>query len=217
MRRLTQAVLVAATLAAAAPAAAQTALQNANALLFGQLKSVHGLSQAQLNRVQAIFARSGYIGQGNPAITRHPMTPEQCQAKAPGGGKGYDNARNRRICGDKYMAPLYDPRTQSPSDAKACIDQFEFPNIPCTYPVVWTKASEAAEICAAVGKRICDAHEWEGACAGALEPPDYFFGRSVSAARSAHNAKYAATKSWSYGPTYQRGICAAAKIGRAHV
>ena len=210
MRCLTQIILVAAMMAIAAPVAAGTTLQAANAVLFDQLKTVHRLGQDQIKRVQAIFARSGYIGQGNPAITRHPMTPEQCAAKIPGGPKSYDNARNRRICGAKYMAPLYDPRTQSPSEAKACIDQFEFPNIPCTYPVVWTKASEAAEICAAVGKRICDAHEWEGACAGALEPPDYFFGRSVAAARSAHNAKYTATKSWSYGPAYRSGVCAAA-------
>ena len=95
------------------------------------------------------------------------------------------------------MAPLYDPRVEEPSDAKSCIDIFEFPNIPCTYPVVWTRAQEAAQICAAVGKRICDAHEWEGACAGALEPPDYFFGRgSVAAMRSAHNAKYEDAKNW---------------------
>lgn len=30
-------------------------------------------------------------------------------------------------------------------------------------------------LCQAMGKRICDAHEWEGACAGALLPPDYRF------------------------------------------
>ena len=42
------------------------------------------------------------------------------------------------------MAPLYDPATQRPEDAKACIDQFEFPDIPTVYPVVWVKATEAA-------------------------------------------------------------------------
>lgn len=57
------------------------------------------------------------------------------------------------------MAPLYDPSRQSPEDAKACIDQFEFPDIPCEYPVVWDKAREAAQICAAQGKRLCDANE----------------------------------------------------------
>jgi len=193
-----------------APASAQTALQQANAALFKQMSQVLRYSPAQMQRVQQIFARSGFMGQGNPAITRHPMTPEQCRARIPGGANGYSDGRNERICGDKYMAPLYDPRNQSASDAKACIDQFEFPNIPCTYPVVWVKAKEAAELCAAVGKRLCDAHEWEGACAGALEPPDYRFDLgSVAAMRNAHNAKYAATKSWSYGPNYQRGVCGA--------
>ena len=193
----------------AAPVSAQTTLAQANAVLFEQLKTVHRLSSAELGRLQKIFSRSGFIGQGNPAITRHPMTPEQCRASIPGGPNGYASARNQRICGDKYMAPLYDPRTQKPGDAKACIDQFEFPNIPCTYPVVWTKAVEAAEICAAVGKRLCDAHEWEGACAGALESADYFFGNgSVAAMRTAHNNKYAPTKSWAYGPSFQRGVCA---------
>ncbi len=188
---------------------AQTSLQEANAVLFEQLRSVHGLGSAQMTRLKSIFAGSRVMGQGNPAITRHPMTPAQCVDKI-GGIKRYNNRKNERICGARYMAPLYDPRTEKPTDAKACIDIFEFPNIPCTYPVVWTKANEAAQICAAVGKRLCDAHEWEGACAGALEPPDYFFGRgSVAAMRQAHNSKYSSTKSWAYGPSYRQGICAA--------
>jgi hypothetical protein len=28
-----------------------------------------------------IFASSGYIGHGSPAVTQHPVTPEQCMAK----------------------------------------------------------------------------------------------------------------------------------------
>ncbi len=207
-------VAVAAVLAA--PVFAETALQQANAALFEQIRTVHRLSPAQTRRLQEIFAGSNIIGQGNPAVTRHPMTPEQCRARIPGGPAGYSNKRNERICGGKYLAPLYDPRTERPEDARVCIDQFEFPNIPCTYPVVWTKAREAAEICAAVGERLCDAHEWEGACAGALEPPDYRFdlarGASASGAvnrmRSAHNRKYAPSANWSYGPTYKRGVCA---------
>lgn len=205
-----RAILTAALLALAGAASAQTALQQANAVLFQQMSQVLGYSAVQMQRVQQIFARSGYMGQGNPAISRHPLTPEQCRAGIPGGPNGYANRSFERICGDKYMAPLYDPRKEKPTDAKACIDQFEFPNIPCTYPVVWVKAREAAELCAAVGKRLCDAHEWEGGCAGALEPPDYRFDLgSVAAMRSAHNSKYEASKSWSYGPAYQRGVCAA--------
>lgn len=201
------------------PAAyAQTPLQQRNDILFQQINQVHRLSDAEMNQLRRIFQRSGFIGQGNPTISTHPLTAEQCRARIPGGTNGYSNARNERICGDRYMAPLYDPRTQRPRDATACIDQFEFPNIPCTYPVVWTKAAEAAEICAAVGKRLCDAHEWEGACAGALEPPDYRFdlaagvsaGTAVGRMQAAHNARYAPSRSWSYGPEYERGTCAAA-------
>jgi formylglycine-generating enzyme required for sulfatase activity len=114
------------------------------------------------------------------------------------------------------MAPLYDPATQRPEDAKACVDQFEFPDIPCAYPVVWVRAREAAEVCWVMGKRLCDAHEWEGACAGSVAPPDYRFeltrGLSPAAAidrmRVAHNHAHSTEKSWCYGPTYQEGICA---------
>lgn len=201
----------------ALPAGAQTLAEN-NEVLFRQLQSVHRLDESQMARIREIFARSGFMGQGNPAITRHPLSPQECAARAPGGGAGYADRRFERICGRPYMAPLYDPATQRPEDAKACIDQFEFPNIPCTYPVVWVKAVEAAQVCAAMGKRLCDAHEWEGACAGALGPPDYRFdlARGVSAStavnrmRSEHNARYEPSRSWSYGPAYQRGVCAAA-------
>lgn len=191
----------------------QSAFEQQNALLFEQLTREHDLTTSQVNAIRSIFARSGFVGQGNPAVARHPMSMAECRARAPGGGTDYANRQFERICGAKYMAPLYDPRSERMENAKACIDQFEFPNIPCTYPVVWVRAVEAAQICAAMGKRICDAHEWEGACAGALESPDYRFGigaGSVSGVAKEHNRKYAPTKSWSYGPEYQRGICAAA-------
>ncbi len=206
-------ILLILTSLAAPPAAAETLAQQ-NARMFDQLDRVHNLSAREMARIKEIFAASGFAGQGNPAISVHPLTPEQCAARIPPGGpSSYDNAQNRRICGDRYMAPLYDPpATQRPEDAKACIDMFEFPNIPpCTYPVVWIKAREAAQVCAAQGKRLCDAHEWEGgACAGALTEPDYPFGAgSVAAMRNRHNSRYASTKTWAYGPNYQRGVCAA--------
>lgn len=196
--------------------ASPQALHDQNEILFQQLQRVHGLSDKQMDAIRKIFAKSGYIGQGNPAITQHPVTPEQCQAKLDGTGVRYDNPKFENICKAKYMAPLYDPSKRRPEDAKACIDQFEFPDIPCTYPVVWVKAREAAEICSAMGKRMCDAHEWEGACAGSLEPPDYRFDlvdgpnfdESIRRMRYAHNQAYSKTKSWSYGPEYKKGICA---------
>jgi formylglycine-generating enzyme required for sulfatase activity len=200
-----------------AAAASQSALQQQNEAMFRQMQEERGVSDAQMSRIRAIFAASGFIGQGNPAITEHPETPAQCRAKLERQAIHYADPSFERICGAKYMAPLYDPRTEKPEQAKACIDQFEYPDIPCAYPVVWVRAREAAEICEAEGKRLCDAHEWEGACAGRLEPPDYRFdlarGASPNAAvermRAAHNRAHEKDKSWSYGPAYQRGICAA--------
>ncbi len=193
-----------------------SSLQEENEALFRQMRSVHKLSDAQMSALRRVFAKSGYMGQGNPAVARHPVTPQEAQAKLMSLGIDYTNARFEKICGAKYMAPLYNPGTQRPEDAKACIDQFEFPDIPAAYPVVWVKAREAAEVCQIVGKRLCDAHEWEGACAGSLEPPDYRWdlikglspGAAVERMRSAHNQAYAATKSWSYGPAYRKGVCA---------
>lgn len=195
--------------------AADAALARENEKLFRQLQESHGLNDAQMQRIRAIFERSGYVGQGNPAISEHPLTPQQCQAKLTEHATDYANPEFEKICHAKFMAPLYDPQTQLPQQAKACIDQFEFPDIPCSYPVVWVRAREAAEICAAEGKRLCDAHEWEGACAGALEPPDYRFDLvgtngegAIARMRYAHNKHYEASKNWSYGPTYQNGVCA---------
>jgi hypothetical protein len=114
-------------------------LQEQNEALFRQLQQVHGLSDVQMNALRGIFAKSPIMSQGNPAVTRHPVTPEEAQAKLKKLGIDYANPRFEKICGGKYMAPLYDPATQRPEDAKACIDQFEFPDIPTVYPVVWVR------------------------------------------------------------------------------
>jgi formylglycine-generating enzyme required for sulfatase activity len=205
------------TLLATGTARALT-FQEQNEALLQKLQQVQGLSDTQMARVREIFQRSGYVGQGNPAIAEHPDTPQQCRTRLKDLGVDYANPDFERICGANFMAPLYDPSREHAGDAKACIDQFEFPDIPCEYPVVWVKAREAAELCEAEGKRLCDAHEWEGACAGALLAPDYRFdlaqgvspNTAVARMARAHNAKYEPTRSWSYGPTYQPGICAAA-------
>jgi formylglycine-generating enzyme required for sulfatase activity len=199
---------------------AQTAgqsLREQNEALFEQLRKVHGLSDEQLRALRRIFSDSGYIGQGNPAVARHPITPQECEEKLRRLGVRYDNREFEKVCGAKYMAPLYNPARERAEEAGACIDQFEFPNIPCAYPVVWVRAREAAEVCRAVGKRLCDAHEWEGACAGALEPPDYRFdlaqglppNAAVDRMRQAHNRANEAKKTWAYGPSYKKGVCAA--------
>src|ERR1019366_8530686 len=101
--------------------ASPQSLQQQNGILLQQLQRVHGLSDNQINAIREIFAKSGYIGQGNPAITRHPVTPEECQAKLNSMGVHYENPRFERICKGKYMAPLYDSSKEKPEDAKACI------------------------------------------------------------------------------------------------
>jgi formylglycine-generating enzyme required for sulfatase activity len=213
------AAIVGATLLGAGLAwgtAASHALAEANALLFRRLQAVHHLSDAQMRAVEAVFAGSPFLGQGNPAIAHHPMSEARCRSELAERHVSYADPEFERICGGPYMAPLYDPARQKPEDATACIDQFEFPDIPCTYPVVWVRAREAAELCEAEGKRLCDAHEWEGACAGALEPPDYRWdlargvapGVAIERMRRAHNQTDAPTKTWSYGPAYREGVCA---------
>lgn len=195
--------------------AGYVSMREQNEPLLRRLQSVHRLSDGQIAEVRRIFTKSGYIGQGNPAVTRHPATAGQCEDKLKRLGVNYDNAAFEKICKAKYMAPLYDPATGRAEDAKACIDQFEFPDIPCEYPVVWVKAREAAEICSAMGKRLCDAHEWESACDGRLEPPDYRFDLAQGVAPdvairrmgAAHNQSYAPRKRWSYGPAYEKGVC----------
>jgi hypothetical protein len=192
-------------------------LASANERLLREIESVHGLSSNQSEKLRTIFKRSGFMGQGNPAIARHPMTPDQCRANLAGRARPLGDPVFERVCGGRYMAPLYDPAREKPEDARACIDQFEYPDIPCEYPVVWTRAREAAEVCEAMGKRLCDAHEWEGACAGALEPPDYRFdlvqpgaspGAVIERLRILHNRREEARKVWSYGPASRAGVCA---------
>ena len=58
------------------PAARAQSLQERNEVLFEQLQKVHGLSEGQMDSIRTLFRESGYIGQGNPAIAKHPMTPD---------------------------------------------------------------------------------------------------------------------------------------------
>ncbi|MZR12568.1 SUMF1/EgtB/PvdO family nonheme iron enzyme [Maritimibacter sp. DP07] len=209
MRKAIAALGVCLALVSGGPGAAATLAEN-NEAMFRLMQEKRGVTASQIARIREIFNASGMAGQGNPAVTRHPMTPQQAAAKVPGDPyQYYRNARFERICGRKYMAPLYDPATERPEDAEVCVDMFEYPNVPMAYPVTWISAREAALVCAAEGKRMGDAHEWEGAAAGALLEPDYRFDLgSHGAMRAAHNAKWGQQKTWTYGPQWRRGICA---------
>jgi len=205
---------VAAVLLSSAAARATT-LEEQNQAMFLKLEKAHGYSSSQMAAVRRIFERSRFAGQGNPAISKHPLTPEECRDRRAAGAAPDVNPLFAKVCGGAFMAPLFDPAKETPEQARACIDQFEFPGIPCEVPVVWIRASEAAAVCEALGKRLCDAHEWEGACAGALLAPDYRFGpdgrRDAGAAvgrmRATHNRAHQADRSWSYGPAFRKGVC----------
>ena len=58
------------------PLVAAQSLKERNEILFEQLERVHGLSGGQMDSIRALFRESGTIGQGNPAITEHPLTPQ---------------------------------------------------------------------------------------------------------------------------------------------
>jgi hypothetical protein len=196
-------------------------LEEQNAHLLDVIAYHHDLSKLQRDKLEAVFAASEVLGQGNPRVAKHAMSVAECREIQRKAELSFDDPSRERICRGKYMAPLYDPDTTKQHDASTCIDRFEFPDIPCTYPLTWVRADEAVALCQAMGKRLCDAHEWEGACAGKLEPPDYDFGtidrlKEVEKARKAmrfvHNRDIDRDtdkgKQWAYGSEYEKGICA---------
>ncbi len=202
-------------LALAARAEPPAEIVATNEVLVETVVRERRLGAEQKAALEAVLKASDRIGQGLPGISRHPMTPEQCRAGLRASGTTWSDPVAERVCGGPWLRPLYDPATQRPEDARVCIDQFEFPNVPCEYPVVWVRAKEAAELCEAVGERLCDAHEWEGACAGALRGPDYRFdlaasstpGNAPAVMRAAHNAAEGPSKAWAYGPSWEAGRC----------
>jgi len=58
------------------PTATAQSLNERNEVLFEQMKRVHGLSEGQMDSIRTLFRESGYMGQGNPAVAKHPMTPD---------------------------------------------------------------------------------------------------------------------------------------------
>ena len=181
-------------------------LAERNDALLTNMQHALGLSDAQLSAVRAVFAASEYIGQGNPKPTRHPLTRAEClerRAKAP------RLAAADLRCGAPNMVPLFDREAgETATQAKVCVDQYEFPNIECEYPVVWVRANEAEALCHALGKRLCDAHEWEGGCAGSLKSAEseYAFGERRIMMQYLHNKDRKI--SWAYGPEKNHALCA---------
>jgi hypothetical protein len=174
--------------------------------LYRVMASHLDLTGPQLDAVKRVVEGSPYIGQGNPAITQYGMKRSECQARREAAGI---KVEPHPPCDRKNMVPVYDPELgETAADAKICIDQFEFPNIPCEYPVVYASAREAALMCAAEGKRLCDAHEWEGACAGSLHRPEdeYVFERERPYSTWKHN--HDRELRWAYGNKRDLSVCA---------
>jgi hypothetical protein len=183
-----------------------TTLAEQRSALFTNMANQLDLAPGVLDKIEAVFAKSDHLGQGEPKITKHPMTRAECRAIREKNPPAHP-ADPR--CGAPNMVPLFDPaKGESAETASVCMDQFEYPNIPCEYPVTWVRANEADEICHAEGERLCDAHEWEGACAGALHTPevDYTFGERRIMQEYLHNKTREMI--WAYGPKMDQQKCA---------
>ncbi len=135
----------------------------------------HGLSGPQAEKLRKLLTNGHGLTRNigsedeeafrGPNNSYHPVTRAQCRTKILEGGIIRQNKGYEKICGAKWMAPIPDAEGK----ATVCIDQFEFPDIPCEYPVVWVPSNTAHQICQSMGKRLCNAHEWEGGCAGKIE------------------------------------------------
>jgi formylglycine-generating enzyme len=179
-----------------------------NDVLIQNMQRALGLDDSQVASVRAIFAASteGWIGQGNPTVSVHPLSRAECLDRR---AQATKLAPADPRCGSPNMVPLYDPSVgETAATARACIDQFEFPNIACEYPVVWVRANEAQALCHALGKRLCDTHEWEGACAGAVKPPETEYPFNQRRIQMAYDHNTAREIVWAYGKTKNHALCA---------
>lgn len=174
--------------------------------LYTAMMRSGGVSPEAIAKLRAIVEASPYIGQGNPDVSVHAMTRAECRKRRAEAKLAADEPA---LCGGPNMVPFFDPGAgETKETAKGCIDQYEFPDIPCEYPVVNVRANEADAMCRAVGKRLCDAHEWEGSCAGAVHAPEteYLFGHDRRYSSGMHNLKREIL--WAYGPKKNHALCA---------
>src|SRR6266404_4780328 len=67
-------------------------------------------------------------------------------------------------------------------DMDFCIDRFEYPNVKGQFPWIFVRWTEAVDLCAGEGKRLCSEDEWTLACEGEdAWPYPYGFVRSAEA------------------------------------
>jgi formylglycine-generating enzyme len=140
-----------------------------------KVNAVHGLSGESARRMKKLLMDAPRLTRNisdedprtlqGPRNSWHMTTRQACLDKVIATGLLRQDPQNLKLCGHPWMVPVA-AKGKSPDQAKFCIDQFEFPNIPCEYPVAWSTSAIANNVCRAMGKRACNSHEWEGACQG---------------------------------------------------
>jgi formylglycine-generating enzyme required for sulfatase activity len=168
--------------------------------VYERLEKEKVFTALELKALKTTLAGMPMVTQGTE-VTKHPVSREQCQKTHEGKPwKAADPA-----CHAANMVSI--PGTN------ACVDQFEFPNLSCEYPMVWISPIQAHKVCQSIGKRLCDAGEWESACAGEAIKDPYVYGKkgeSVSTAHQRQKREINANrqKKWAYGDRINHGICA---------
>lgn len=172
--------------------------------MLRRMRALGMATDEQSSTLAAIIAKSKMTGQGNPDSSEHPFSRSECLGRRRDAGL---RDEKKPICGAPYMVPIFDPAHETEAQAKVCIDRYEFPNMPCEYPMTWVTTNQAEDVCRALGKRLCDAHEWEGACAGAVHPPEqeYAFGLPRVNMGGIHNMNREIV--WAYGKTKDHTKC----------
>ncbi|NUP08562.1 MAG: SUMF1/EgtB/PvdO family nonheme iron enzyme [Polyangiaceae bacterium] len=183
-----------------------TTLDEQREAMLRRMKTTMRLDDGQIAALHGVLEKSKIVGQGNPEICEYAMTRKECRERREAAGVIEEE---EPICGGPFMSPLWNPKAgETKANAKVCIDRYEFPGVPCEYPVTWVSSREAALMCKAVGKRICDAHEWEGACAGALLPAESEYAWKLPRKESRHRHNESREIVWAYGAEKNFDKCA---------
>jgi sulfatase modifying factor 1 len=109
-------------------------LEEQRAALLRRMGPLLHITDEQVKAVKTLIDHSTLMGQGNPAVTKYPLTRKECREKRNALG-GFESDEPR--CEAPFMAPMFDPTIrETAAAAKSCIDRYEFPGIPCEHPVV---------------------------------------------------------------------------------
>ncbi len=102
-----------------------------------------------------------HINQGNKSVANHTIGKRTCLERLR--DVVLQTPEQRERCGGApNMVPIWDKGDAS--NAKFCIDVFEFPNQACELPLVWMSPVQASQMCKAQGKRLCEQREWNLSC-----------------------------------------------------